>query len=651
MCGISGILTLDRSNHSSILIRLKDSLTYLNHRGPDSHGFWCDENKGIYLGHTRLSILDLTNSGAQPMISFSSRYIISFNGEIYNHLDLREEIQSLNARIKWKSTSDTETILQAIETFGFEDAISKFNGMFSLAVYDSLNEKLYLARDRFGEKPLYYFSDHRNLFFASELKALRKLLSFRPDISLESLNEYFERGYISAPRSIYSMVFKLLPGSYIVFARNSINSGDHHVYWDSSKRIIDHENNRKYDKQVEQDILLDLLEKSVKRRMISDVPTGAFLSGGIDSSLITAIMQKLSDKPVETFTIGFKDKIFDESVYAREIASFLGTRHNEYILADEEVLNVARNIAKHYDEPFADSSNIPTYLVCEKAKKKVTVVLTGDGADEIFGGYQRYTIAHRMWNFISIIPYQLRRLISKILKILKPKSYKNLFQILLPKFEGKIFQIGDKVHRFADLIISRTFADLYYRLTTIPSPYNRLILNESLYLNHEYRCDSFKKIKDEFTEMMRFDILNYLPDDILCKVDRASMSVSLETRAPYLDHLLVNFSWKLPMPLKINRKSRKVLLKKALYTLISKDLVDRPKKGFSVPIDYWLRNELKSWADELLNKDEIENQGFLDSEKVMKIWNEHLSEDRNWGQIIWTILMFQSWLKNHYYST
>ncbi len=648
MCGINGFLTNIKSSSYNLNLILKETTDLLYHRGPDSNGFWSDSENGIYLGHRRLSILDLSPAGAQPMMSKSGRYIIVLNGEIYNHNLIREELLKHDCNIIWNGTSDTETLVESIEILGISDTLKLASGMFSFALWDTLLMDLTLARDKFGEKPLYCGWQHDTFFFSSELKAIRNNPIFNAEIDRRALSKYVKYAYIPAPYSIYKGISKLTPGMFVTVSL-SRKSFEPNIYWSSSERIIcNYKNPYIGDRTDAVESLNKVLRSAIKEQMISDVPLGAFLSGGVDSSTVVALMQDISDTPIKTFSIGFDQPNYNEAHHAKAVADYLGTDHTELYIKESDAQKIIPKLSKLYDEPFADSSQIPTFLVSQLARKKVTVSLSGDGADELFGGYNRYILTKRLWNKLSIIPLFVRRFTSSMFLKISPEKYNLFFRRIT--FGGTLFNqanVGDKIHKALNVISSNSYLDLYDKLiSSWKDPSSIIIgLNDSdirdLNLPH-YSLDI-----DPISQMMGMDLITYLPDDILCKVDRAAMGVSLETRVPFLNSKIMEFAWSLPLNFKISNNTTKWVLREVLYKYVPKHLIERPKMGFGIPLDSWLRGELKEWAEKLLNEDRLIREGFFNPREIRIKWDEHLSGKRNWQHQLWVILMFQSWLEDN----
>jgi asparagine synthase (glutamine-hydrolysing) len=653
MCGITGFISTKINSKIKIQEQIKRMTNKLGHRGPDFEDMWIDNNKNIAFGHRRLSILDLSSNGNQPMISSNKRYIIVFNGEIYNHLKIRKKLT--NSNINWKSNSDTETLLESISLLGLSAALNLCVGMFAFGLWDSKKEILTLARDRFGEKPLYYGWIKNSFVFGSELKAIKEYDNFDNELSKPAIAQFLKLNYIPAPLSIYDEIFKLKPATFKQFKKNldNITEINSEKYWQLDNIIQNSKNNVIKNEIDSIKEIKNSLNESVKLQMISDVPIGSFLSGGIDSSLITAIMQDQSSKPIKTFTVGFEEFGFNESSYAKKISSFLNTTHNEIFLKSKDALDVIPNLGQIYDEPFADSSQIPTFLVSKFAKQEVSVILSGDGADEIFGGYNRYTLTPVIWKKISLLPYPIRKIIGKIINRV-PIQFWDIFGDFLNLLifnKNKINRFGDKVHKMSRRFetsanideFNQSFAFEWQDLNPILKDYN----DQINFLDYKKELQRIDLILDSPSErMMYLDIISYLTDDILCKVDRASMSNSLETRVPFLNHNLFELGWRLPENLKIKNNQGKWVLRQILKDYIPEGLFERPKSGFSIPLADWLRGPLRDWADALINEKRIEDGGYFYFKKIKKMWDEHLSGRYDWSSRLWSILIFQSWLMN-----
>jgi asparagine synthase (glutamine-hydrolysing) len=635
MCGITGFW----GKSSDVSAQVDQMSACLVHRGPDDGGVWSDEKVGIGLGQRRLSIIDLSAAGHQPMYSHSDRFVITFNGEIYNHIELRDQLNVA----QWRGSSDTETLLECISAWGVEKTLKSLTGMFAFGLYDKQERVLTIARDRFGEKPMYCGYVGGSLGFASELKAITKLPGFTGKIHLQSLQLQTQLAYVPEPYSIYEGIYKLIPGCYLEFTQKEIDNQTYKVpvkYWSATETAIyGIENPITFGSDQEAKAALDqILSKAVKGQMMADVPLGAFLSGGIDSSAIVALMQKQSNTPIKTFTIGFEEMGFDEAPYAREVANYLGTDHTELYLSAADVLAVVSKLGKIYDEPFADASQIPSILVSELAKSKVTVSISGDGGDELFGGYSRHFLTKRMWGPITKLPMPFRKAMSGMINSLPPKQWDHLYRLLTLKSSDRL--IGDKLYKAAKALNSSSPQELYFNLVTY--------LSGSDIMTYDYLIDDIThpwvKHGSTLDQMMIYDTITYLPSNILVKMDRAAMSVSLESRIPFLDHHLYEFAWRLDEKYKIRDGVSKWLLREVLYDYVPKKLVHRPKMGFSVPIGEWLRKDLKEWAEELLDVTRLNNQGLYNAAFVRKIWDEHQSGRKNWEYQLWNILMFQNWL-------
>jgi asparagine synthase (glutamine-hydrolysing) len=616
----------------------------LVHRGPDDCGIWCDPNVPVGLGHRRLSIIDLSAEGHQPMLSASGRYVLVFNGEIYNYRDIRQELEGVNS---FRGNSDTEVMLAAFERFGVRGALERFNGMFAFALWDRQERALHLSCDRFGEKPLYYGQIGNRLVFGSELTALRAHGGLPATIDRESLAHYLNCGYVPAPHSIFVGVRKLEPGTWITVPVAQVTSlPAPQSYW-SALKTADRVAKKRLDMNADEaaNRLEALLEDSIRLRMIADVPLGAFLSGGVDSSTVVALMQKISPHRVRTFTIGFGENGFDEAVHARAIARYLGTEHNEMYVSSADALAVIPRLPEIYDEPFADSSQIPTFLVSRFARTQVTVALSGDGADELFGGYERYVWAEAIWRHIRYLPMRCRTIAATAVTSLLPTHWDSMMRMAGPMLPSRLRQkhFGDKIHKLAALISARDRDELYLSLLS-HWPTGGIPARGSGGFETRAEGASASPHDRYMDRMMLCDTLMYLPGDILCKVDRAAMAVSLESRVPFLDQRLFEFAWRLPARFKLRGGTGKWLLRQVLYRHVPRVLVDRPKSGFAIPLNAWLRGPLRDWAEALLNRDLLTADGLIDPEPVLRRWNEHLTGSRNWAGALWDVLMFQAWL-------
>jgi asparagine synthase (glutamine-hydrolysing) len=632
MCGIVGLAF--KKKHFDSLQTLTQVLA---HRGPDAGGMWNDED--VALGHRRLAIQDLSTLGLQPMVSHSGRYVITFNGEIYNFLELKKTLEQLN--FTFQGHSDTEVLLSAVEAWGIEEALRKFDGMFALGIWDRQDKILYLARDRFGEKPLYYGVVDGTFIFASELKAIKAYPGFKGEINQESLELLLRYAYIAGPGSIYKNIFKLEAGCYLkVSADLQCHS---QAYWSSlASALRAHQQLFNGSETEAIDQLELLLKASIKERTLSDVPIGAFLSGGIDSSTIVALMQSDSRERVKTFSIGFDHAKYNEAPFAKEIATHLGTEHIELYITEADALNVLTKLPQIYDEPFADSSQIPTFLVAKLARQYVTVALSGDGGDELFGGYDRYFVGYNVFKKIKALPKFMRNALIRLIFAYSPSVWNQRLSFLLRK---KVNGLGDKLWKLADVLQSGA-KDVDF--------YDRVICQN--HLAHDFLLEGQGQCKLLFDfintltyqeNMMLFDTLTYLSSNILVKIDRAAMAVSLETRVPFLDPQVFDFSWSLPIDFKIRNKQGKYLLRQLLYRYVPQKLIDRPKMGFSIPVGDWLRGNLKAWAEDLIRPEKLKQQGYLNPTKVQEVWQDHIGKKRNLGYLLWNILMFQAWLEHN----
>ena len=655
MCGIVGFFDPARRRSQEELLALTRDMTHpLDHRGPDDRGVWVDAESGIALGHKRLSIIDLSVAGHQPMVSATGRYILTYNGEIYNFSEIRQKLESkMTTASAFTGHSDTEVMLVAFEQWGIQEALHSFNGMFAFALWDREKRLLHLGRDRLGEKPLYYGWSNKQFFFGSELSAIRCHPDFKSEVDHNALALYLRYGYVPCPYSIYQGIQKLTPGNYLTINGLAPETSDGPIsYWSAKNAAEQGLQNSFIGSEAEAVSQLDtLLRDSIRKRMVSDVPLGAFLSGGIDSSTIVALMQAESNRPVKTFSIGMHETGFNEAEFAGRIARHLGTDHTELYVTPKEALDVIPRLHSLYTEPFADSSQIPTFLVSEMARQHVTVSLSGDGGDELFGGYNRYFWAPDIWGKISWIPLLLRKLTANALRIPSPGQWDQFASLLAPIFKeyGMLGTFGDKFQKLADVMEMPDPDSLYYRLTSQWTHPEQLLIKgrETKIIVTDRK--KWPKLQNFVQRMMYLDTVSYLPDDILVKVDRASMGVSLEARIPFLDHRLVEWAWKIPQSMKIKNGSGKWLLRQVLYQYVPKDLVDRPKMGFGIPLASWLRGPLKDWAENLLSEKKLREGGFFQPTIIREKWEEHLKGKRHWHFNLWNVLMFQAWLEanNH----
>lgn len=650
MCGIAGILDFRNNSYNNFEI-IKTITKSIAHRGPDNTSYYYNTDERIYLGHNRLSIIDLSSNGLQPMHSYSGRYIIVFNGEIYNHLHVRNEIDKYlaldNKSIKWKGHSDSETLINSFDIFGVKKTLDIIEGMFSIALWDRYEEMLYLIRDFFGEKPLYYGWINGDFIFASELKAIKCHPSFNNEIDEHAKSLYLNLNYVPSPFTIYKNIYKLSSSSYLKlsFKQKFEETKIEIINWSEKKNIINKysQNYQVKNLQTNTEILSQKLKDTISKFMISDVEIGVFLSSGVDSSLISAIANSISKKPIKTFTIGFENHRYDESTDAKKIANFLKTDHQEKIFNKNDLLDIVPKLSNIYDEPFADSSQLPTILLSSIASHQVKVVLSGDGGDELFGGYNRYILSDKYLKFLKMFPNFSKNLMSSLID----KIPKEIF-FLIEKFLNLTKKNKTRIYENMSKVSSKlkyTNDSYSYYLSMIAEWYgNEIISDQDKNLDDYFKNKKINGLNNEEL-MMYLDSETYLTDDILCKVDRASMSKGLEVRVPFLDKDIYNFSWSLPYRHKINNGVGKIILRNLLNNYVPYDLVLRDKKGFGIPIGDLIKNELRDWAENLLNKQKIE-QSNLNYSKIKNIWKEHLSERYNHQHKIWNILMYQSFLEN-----
>ena len=656
MCGIVGFIdsTLASSNEvlQQTVRKMSDCIV---HRGPDDSGVWTDMNAGFALAHRRLSVLDLSPQGHQPMTSASGRYLISFNGEIYNHRALRKELENSSSTYKgsgvisWRGHSDTEVMLTAFEHWGIETALANFNGMFAFALWDRSEQVLHLARDRFGEKPLYYGWMGGTFMFGSELKALKAHPSWCGEIDRNALALYMRHSYIPAPYSIYLGIRKLLPAHVlsIPLSNETCETPQSSAYW-SAKTVVEAGMRSPFfgtrDEAVES--LDGLLRDAVALRMEADVPLGALLSGGVDSSTVVALMQAQSTRSVRTFSIGFCEPGYNEAQHAKVVARHLGTEHTELYITATEALSVIPKIPEIYDEPFSDSSQIPTFLVSKMTRQHVTVALSGDGGDELFGGYNRYVWVRDIWSKVGWLPKSVRTAMARGLTSLSAQGWDKVFANIVPVLVHSLrAQLpGDKIHKLAGILACNSPHDMYRNLVSHWEP-ESVVLGASEPTTYLTDQKQWADIPDFTQRMMFLDLVGYLPDDVLTKLDRASMAVSLEARVPLLDHRVAEFAWTLPLAMKIRDGQGKWPLRQVLYKYVPRELVDRPKMGFGVPIDVWLRGPLREWAENLLDEARLKREGYFNPVPIRLKWREHLSGQRNWQYHLWDVLMFQAWLE------
>ena len=650
MCGFVGFLGGNHAqDHSgAVLKRMADAIA---NRGPDDSGFWADAEQQVGFGHRRLAIVDLSAAGHQPMLSSEGRFVIAFNGEIYNHMQLRAELEKNGTAPVWRGHSDTETLLAGFSAWGIKATVTRALGMFAFAVWDRQARALTLARDRMGEKPLYYgwqgSGNQSTLLFGSELKALKAHPVFCAPIDRNALCLLMRHNYVPAPYSIYQGILKLEPGCLVTVAPHTqdarlerywffpdvVNQGIAHPFEGTPHQAVD--------------ALESLLKSAVQQQLMSDVPLGAFLSGGIDSSTVVALMQSLSSRPVKTFTIGFNEKGYNEAEHAKAVAAHLGTDHTELYVTARQAQDVVPQLPHLYCEPFSDSSQIPTFLVSQLARQQVTVSLSGDAGDELFCGYTRYTLANQLRRQISAIPTPLRHMVASGATKLSPAAWNRLLtpiQAVLPS-ALRYANLGDKLHKGAGVLAANSPEQLYLGLVSHWDDPASVVIGGSeppTWLRGKaLRFDGINDIE----RMMALDAVTYLPDDILAKVDRAAMGVSLESRVPFLDHRVVEFAWRLPISMKLRDGVGKWVLRQVLYRHVPRALIDRPKMGFGVPIGDWLRGPLRQWAEELLSESRLRQEGFFKPGPIRQKWAEHLSGRREWQGHLWSVLMFQAWLE------
>jgi len=648
MCGFAGFFDPTGQIPRDALEPIaREMAATLAHRGPDDGGTWADPDARIALGHRRLSIIDLSPLGHQPMVSHCGRYVIAYNGEIYNYPELR---RALGEGLPWRGHSDTEVLLAAIARWGLTEALERSNGMFAFALWDRSERRLHLARDCFGEKPLYYGWAGRAFLFGSELKALRRHPLWDGAVDREALALYLRHNYVPAPYSIHRGIRKLSPGCTLTLGPDCPPGAlpSPAAYWSARDRAVAALSDPyRGDRAQAADELEALLLDAVSLRLVADVPLGAFLSGGVDSSLVVALMQRCSERPVKTFSVGFHERGFNEADHARAVAGHLGTDHTELYVAPEEAMAVIPSLPSIYDEPFADSSQIPTHLVAKLARERVTVSLSGDGGDELFGGYNRYFWGRNLWRAMAPMPAGLRSRLARAIRRLPPERWDRLFgavHILLPRALRQP-RTGHKLHKIAGLLAADTPRALYRALVSHwQNPGELVIGGDEPPITWDDGRDW--ETGPAFVQgMMLLDTLGYLPDDILVKVDRASMGVSLESRVPLLDHRLFEFAWRLPLGMKLHGNEGKAVLREVLDRYVPRRLIERPKMGFGVPLGEWLRGPLRPWADALLDPERLRSGGFLRPEPILSAWAEHLSGERDGSYPIWDILMFQSWLE------
>jgi len=642
VCGIAGCWDVRGSQEADQLRytgeRMADAL---RHRGPDDAGTFADPRAGLVLAFRRLAIIDLSDAGHQPMTSACGRYVIVYNGEIYNHRALRTE---LKPHLAFRGHSDTEVILGGFTRWGIRATVERLNGMFGFAVWDRATQTLTLGRDRFGEKPLYYGRVGGRLLFGSELKALRAVEGFHPPLDRGALALFMRHGCIPAPHTVYEGVHKLPPGC-LLEVRNGIPAGPIR-YWSAVERAETGVRSTftGNERELEEE-LHALLYEAVGMRMEADVPLGAFLSGGIDSSLVVALMQAQSTSPVKTFSIGFTEADYNEANFAKQVASHLGTEHTELYVTPADALAVVPLLPTMYDEPFADSSQVPTYLVSQLARRDVTVSLSGDGGDELFGGYARYALLTDMWHQLRRVPLPVRRAGASVLSGIATRRWDAIFRAADPVLpaRAKVSRPGEKLHKLASALHFDAPEDVYLQLVSLWRDPSQVVLD-----GREPLTSLTSGVRSPLTEpglrAMQLDAITYLPDDILVKVDRAAMAVSLETRVPLLDHRIYELAWRLPNDLRNRPGHGKYLLRKVLDRYVPRPMFERPKMGFGVPIGSWLRGPLREWGEDMLSPSMLRSQGLLDADVVRRTWVDHLSGRSDHTYELWSVLMLQAWL-------
>jgi asparagine synthase (glutamine-hydrolysing) len=644
MCGFIGFWNragLDRESYNH-LVKMTNSI---KHRGPDDSGYWLEENDGVAFGHRRLSIVDLSPAGHQPMASMCGRWMIVYNGEIYNHLDIRKELQDLGVPFDWKGHSDTETLLAAISYFGIEGALKKCVGMFAFALWDKKNKTMTLARDRVGEKPLYYGWSGNTFIFGSDLISFRHHPQWKGIINRSAISLLTRYKYIPAPYSIFENVNKLMPGSILTLNRNYECKIE--KYWDAENSFLTAQSSPFLENPTEAvDQLEQLLKQSIEGQMMADVPVGAFLSGGIDSSVVVSLMQSLSKKPIRTFSIGFNDNKYNEAEYAKAIANHLGTDHTELYCTPQDSLDIIPKLSNIYSEPFADSSQIPTILVSHLAKQQVTVSLSGDGGDELFGGYGRYKAINHKWDRLKVVPYLLRKMGANFIHSLSPLSWNKISSTLSSILPGHLNgNLGHKLYKLSEIIDSYDEQKFYHKMLS-HYPEHLSIMKNTIDSQSSLSSERIPEFPTFVQKMMYSDFVTYLPDDVLVKVDRASMSVGLECRVPLLDHRLVEFAWSLPFDMIYREGKVKWPLRQVLDRYVPKNLVERPKMGFGIPVGDWLKDPLRDWCEHLLDKTRLEQEEVFDTQKIQGLWQNHLSGASSQQSLLWSILMFESWYED-----
>jgi len=648
MCGIAGLFRPGGGDESRLSAVARDMTEALAHRGPDAAGFWTNGSGGVAFGHRRLAVIELSEAGAQPMRSDCGLLTVTFNGEIYNHLDMRAELEAVGAAPNWRGHSDTETLLYAIRHWGLEAALRRSSGMFALALWDERERTLTLARDRFGEKPLFYGWSGKDLLFASELKALAKHPAWSPSLDRAAMTAFMRYAYVPAPSTIWTGIQKLPSASFVTFFGDASPGAmpASRPYWSLRDTVVAAQAKRITDERDAVTELQRLLSIAIKRQCLSDVPLGAFLSGGIDSSTIVALMQAQASQPVRTFTIGFREDAFDEAAEARKVAAHLGTSHTELYVDPKTAMDVIPKLPTMYDEPFGDSSQIPTHLVSALARQHVTVALSGDAGDEMFGGYNRHVWGDSLNTRFGAMPAALRQMLGALLRAASPEPAGTIARIASPLLPARfnVRRAGDQLAKLARIVGSPSLDHMYRELCSIDNdPAQTIVDGEEAGSWPAGEMEKVKVALDPLDRMTLADSLSYLTDDILQKVDRAAMAVALETRVPFLDRDVVEFAARIPPGMKVRDGRGKWLVRQVLYQHIPQNLVDRPKTGFGIPIDDWLRGPLKSWASDLLSPERLQGQNLFNVGRVTARMAEHMSGRRNHGYWLWNVLMAQAW--------
>jgi asparagine synthase (glutamine-hydrolysing) len=654
MCGFTGFLTTQSSDKDGLEAIATRMALAIAHRGPDDAGTWADAEAGVALGHRRLAIVDLSAAGHQPMQSVAGRYVLAYNGEIYNHMALRAELEAQHGPQAWRGHSDTETLLAGFEAWGVAETLRKAVGMLAVALWDKAERKLTLARDRMGEKPLYYGWVRGAFVFGSELKAVRAYPGFDNPVNRDALALYMQHGVVPAPHSIYQDIYKLQPGCLLTLEAAGLAAKAVHIepYWQFTEAAQRGLATLIHSEAEALSELETTLREAVALQAVADVPLGAFLSGGVDSSAIVALMQAQSTRPVQTFTIGFDEAGFDESPHALAVARHLGTEHHELRVSAAMAQAVIPALPQMYDEPFADSSQIPTHLVSQAARQHVTVALSGDAGDELFGGYNRYFWGQKVWSRLAWMPPALRQALGTGIGAMPAPVWDALGRALPSTLA--VARLGDKAHKMAQRLKTVQSLDGLYRSLVNEWPQGTALVRGAKTLptvlshaqaHNDMASDMARGVHAPEHRMMLWDSMTYLPDDILTKVDRAAMSVSLETRVPFLDHRVVELAWRLPLHMKIRGNQGKWALRQVLYKYVPRELIERPKAGFAIPVGQWLRGPLRDWAEALLDEKRLVQEGYFEPAPIRRAWQEHLSGRHDWTNRLWTVLMFQAWLQ------